>query len=108
MYVDTNGNIGVNTQTPHQMFHVVDGNILLSHSSTRAPGSYNGSILFGTKNPQAKFDAFGRIVPVETHGRASLPSPTTTVTTSDIPSGVYVLRVTLTDGTVRTTKIVKR
>ena len=54
------------------------------------------------------FDAFGRIVPVETHGRASLPSPTTMVTTSDIPSGVYVLRVTLTDGTVRTTKIVKR
>ena len=33
---------------------------------------------------------------------------TTTVNTSDIPSGVYVLRVTLTDGTVRTTKIVKR
>ena len=54
------------------------------------------------------FDAFGRIVPVETHGRASLPSPTTTVNTSDIPSGLYVLRVTLTDGTVRTTKIVKR
>ena len=54
------------------------------------------------------FDAFGRIVPVETHGRASLPSPTTTVNTSDIPSGVYVLRVTLTDGTEWTTKIVKR
>ncbi|MBR0304608.1 MAG: T9SS type A sorting domain-containing protein [Bacteroidales bacterium] len=54
------------------------------------------------------FDAFGRIVPVETHGRASLPSPTTTVTTSDIPSGVYVLRVTLTDGTMRTVKVVKK
>ena len=54
------------------------------------------------------FDAFGRVIPVETHGLASLPSPTTTVNTSDIPSGVYVLRVTLTDGTVRTTKIVKR
>ncbi|MBQ3740162.1 MAG: T9SS type A sorting domain-containing protein, partial [Bacteroidales bacterium] len=54
------------------------------------------------------FDAFGRVIPVETHGRASLPSPTTTVNTSDIPSGVYVLRVTMTDGTVRTTKIVKR
>ena len=54
------------------------------------------------------FDMFGRVIPVETHGLASLPSPTTTVTTSDIPSGVYVLRVTLTDGTVRTTKIVKR
>ena len=54
------------------------------------------------------FDAFGRVIPVETQNFASLPSPTTTVTTSDIPSGVYVLRVTLTDGTVRTTKIVKR
>ena len=54
------------------------------------------------------FDMFGRVVSVETHGCASLPSPTTTVNTSDIPSGVYVLRVTLTDGTVRTTKIVKR
>ena len=53
------------------------------------------------------FDAFGRVIPVETHGRASLPSPTTTVNTSDIPSGVYVLRVTLTDGTVRTVKVVK-
>lgn len=47
--IDTSGNIGVNTQTPHQMLHVVDGNILLSHSSTRAPGSYNGSILFGAE-----------------------------------------------------------
>lgn len=62
MYVDTNGNIDVNTQTPHQMFHVVDGNILLSHSSTRAPGSYNGSILFGTKNPQAKLAVNGGIL----------------------------------------------
>jgi len=54
------------------------------------------------------FDAFGRHVAVETHGRASLPSPTTTVNTSGIPSGVYVLRVTLTDGAVRTVKVVKR
>ncbi len=53
------------------------------------------------------FDMFGRVVSVETHGCASLPSPTTTVNTSDIPSGVYVLRVTLTDGTVRTVKVVK-
>ena len=52
-------------------------------------------------------DMFGRVIPVETHGRASLPSPTTTVTTSDIPTGLYVLRVTLTDGTVRTVKVVK-
>ena len=54
------------------------------------------------------FDAFGRNVSVETHGRASLPSPKTTVNTSALPSGVYVLRVTLRDGAVRTTKIVKR
>ena len=54
------------------------------------------------------FDMFGRVIPVETHGRASLPSPTTTVNTSDIPTGLYVLRVTLTDGTVRTMKVVKQ
>ena len=54
------------------------------------------------------FDMFGRPVPVETHGRASLPSPQTTVTTSDIPSGLYILRVTLTDGTVRNVKVVRR
>ena len=54
------------------------------------------------------FDMFGRAVSVETHGRASLPSPTLTVNTSAIPSGLYVLRVTLTDGAVRTTKVVKR
>ena len=54
------------------------------------------------------FDAFGRVVSVETQNFASLPSPTTTVNTSGIPSGVYVLRVTLRDGTVRTTKVVKR
>ena len=53
------------------------------------------------------FDMFGRPVSVETHGRASLPSPTTTVNTSDIPSGLYILRVTLTDGTVRNVKVVK-
>ena len=51
------------------------------------------------------FDAFGRNVAV----RANNHSPQqTTVNTSDIPSGVYVLRVTLTDGTVRTTKVVKK
>ena len=54
------------------------------------------------------FDAFGRNVSVETHGRASLPSPKTTVNTSALPSGVYVLRVTLRDGGVRTMKVVKR
>ena len=29
------------------MLHIVDGNILLTHTSGRAPGSVNGSILFG-------------------------------------------------------------
>jgi len=53
------------------------------------------------------FDMFGRPVSVETHGRASLPSPQTTVNTSNIPSGLYILRVTLTDGTVRNVKVVK-
>jgi len=53
------------------------------------------------------FDMFGRNISVKTHGRASLPSPQTTVNTSDIPSGLYVLRVTLTDGTVRNVKVVK-
>lgn len=52
------------------------------------------------------FDAFGRITMVGT--LASLPSQQTTVNTSSLPSGVYVLRVTLRDGTVRTTKVVKR
>ena len=54
------------------------------------------------------FDMFGRNISVETQNFASLPSPTTTVTTSDIPTGLYVLRVTLTDGTVRTVKVVKQ
>ena len=53
------------------------------------------------------FDMFGRNISVETHGRASLPSLTTTVNTSAIPSGLYVLRVTLTDDTVRNVKVVK-
>ena len=47
MCIDTTGNIGLNTYCPHQMLHIVDGNILLSHTSGRAPGSVNGSILFG-------------------------------------------------------------
>ena len=53
------------------------------------------------------FDMFGRNISVKTHGCASLPSPQTTVNTSDIPSGLYILRVTLTNGTVRNVKVVK-
>lgn len=47
MYIDTNGNVGFNTTTPYQMLHVVDGNILITGSSTRGPGCQNGMILFG-------------------------------------------------------------
>ena len=54
------------------------------------------------------FDAYGRNVSVETQNFASLPSPKTTVNTSALPSGVYILRVTLRDGAVRTVKVVKR
>ena len=54
------------------------------------------------------FDMFGRPVSVETHGRASLPSPQTTVNTSAIPSGLYLLRVTLTDGSVQNVKVVRK
>ena len=54
------------------------------------------------------FDMFGRNISVETHGRASLPSPQTTVNTSDIPSGLYLLRVTLTDGTVQNIKVARK
>ena len=44
------GFIGVNTNMPKQMFHVVGGNILISRTSektNKALGSTNGSILFG-------------------------------------------------------------
>ena len=37
----------------------------------------------------------------------AIGSPQTTVNMSDIPSGLYILRVTLTDGTVRNVKVVK-
>lgn len=50
-------------------------------------------------------DMFGRNVPVRTEHNASQQ---TTVNTSALPSGVYILRVTLRDGTVRTEKVVKR
>jgi len=42
------GNIGMGTDIPRQKLHIVDGNILISKTSTRAPGgSPNGSIFFG-------------------------------------------------------------
>lgn len=48
MFISTTGDVGIGTISPKQMLHVVDGNILISHTATnRAPGSANGSILFG-------------------------------------------------------------
>ncbi len=58
MYIDTSGNIGVNTRYPYQMLHVVDGNIMITGSSTRAPGCPNGSMLFGSTADTS--DHFGR------------------------------------------------
>ncbi len=47
IFVSSNGNVGVNTDLPKQMLHVVDGNVLITKLSTRPPGSTNGSLLFG-------------------------------------------------------------
>ena len=47
MFIGTDGNVGIGTATPRQMLHVVDGNILISRTANRAPGSTNGSLLFG-------------------------------------------------------------
>lgn len=59
IYIDAGGSIGINTTSPLQMLHVVEGNILISASSERAPGSANGSILFGDEptstNPYGKW-----------------------------------------------------
>ena len=47
IFVSSNGNVGVNTDLPKQMLHLVDGNVLITKLSTRPPGSTNGSLLFG-------------------------------------------------------------
>ncbi len=47
------GYIGINTTTPKQRLHIVNGNILVTRTSakdTDAPGSTNGSILFGDQS----------------------------------------------------------
>ncbi len=40
-------NVGIGTDNPKSMLHVVDGNIMISRSPSKASGSKNGSILFG-------------------------------------------------------------
>ena len=59
MIIDTDGNVGIGTEQPRQMLHVVGGNIMISKSSTKAPGSTNGSLYFGSNisdsNPNGKW-----------------------------------------------------
>lgn len=47
MCIATNGNVGFGTTSPYQKIHVVNGNILISRTHTRAPGSRNGVLAFG-------------------------------------------------------------
>lgn len=46
MFIDPHGLVGIGTIEPFQMLHVVGGNIMISKSADRAPGSTNGSIMF--------------------------------------------------------------
>lgn len=59
MYISSAGDIGIGTTLPQQMLHVVNGNILISRTSHRAPGSTNGSLFFGdttsTLNPAGEW-----------------------------------------------------
>ena len=63
LYVDTNNYIGLGTVNPKQMLHIVGGNILISRVANRndkAPGSINGSILFGdVTSTQYPFGSWG-------------------------------------------------
>jgi len=45
--ISPDGYIGMGTNVPRQKLHVVDGNILISSTSAKAPGSRNESIAFG-------------------------------------------------------------
>ncbi len=47
MFIDPHGLVGIGTIEPFQMLHVVGGNIMISKSADRAPGSTNGSLMFG-------------------------------------------------------------
>jgi len=53
------------------------------------------------------FDMFGRAIRNSEFKIQNSNTQHFTIDASDIPSGVYVLRVTLTDGSVRTEKVVK-
>ena len=59
MCISTTGNVGIGTTIPQQMLHIVGGNVLISRTSHRAPGSTNGSLLFGdttsTLNPAGEW-----------------------------------------------------
>ena len=49
MCITASGNVGIGTTLPQQMLHIVSGNVLISKTSTsRAPGSTNGSLFFGS------------------------------------------------------------
>jgi len=54
-------NVGIGTNFPYQKLHVVDGNILISKTAApRAPGSTNGSLLFGSDmNSQCNYGEWG-------------------------------------------------
>lgn len=61
MFISESGNVGIGTSIPQQMLHIVGGNILISKTSTsRAPGSTNGSLFFGSIiNPTNQFGEWG-------------------------------------------------
>ena len=63
LYIKNDGNVGIGTSLPKQMLHVVGGNILISRVANRndkAPGSTNGSILFGDiTSTQYPYGAWG-------------------------------------------------
>lgn len=60
--VTQEGKVGIGTQYPQQDLHIVDGNILISRTSTktRAAGSKNGSILFGSETSDQDGYQYGR------------------------------------------------
>ncbi len=52
--------VGIGTESPKSRLHVVDGNIMISRSALSAPGSANGSLLFGEViNPQSPSGEWG-------------------------------------------------